>query len=43
MKINAKHEVAIELEIFSKKSLHILEKLVIIDELTTQCAVTSAG
>lgn len=43
MKINAKHEVAIELEIFSKKSLQILEKLVIIDELAKQRAVTSAG
>ena len=43
MKINAKHEAIIELEIFSKKSLQILEKLVIIDELTKQRAVTSAG
>lgn len=43
MRINAKHEVTIELEKFLKKSLQILGKLVIIDELTKQRAVTSAG
>lgn len=43
MRINAKHEVTIELEKFLKKSLQILEKLAIIDELTKQRAVTSAG
>ena len=43
MRINTKYEAIIELEKFSKKSLQILEKLVIIDELTKQRAVTSAG
>ena len=43
MRINAKREVTTELEIFPKKSLQILGKLVIIDELTKQRAVTSAG
>ena len=43
MRINVKHEVTVELEKFSKKSLQIPGKLVIIDELTKQRAVTSAG
>ena len=43
VRINAKREVATELEIFSKKSLQIQGKLVIIDEMTKQRAVTSAG
>ena len=43
MRINAKREVTTELEIFPKKSLQILGKLVIIDELIKQRAVTSAG
>ena len=43
MRINAKYEAIIELEKFLKKSLQILGRLVIIDELTKQCAVTSAG
>ena len=43
MRINVKHEVTVELEKFLKKSLQIPGKLVIIDELTKQRAVTSAG
>lgn len=43
LRINSKYEAIIELENFLKKSLQILGKLVIIDELTKQRAVTSAG
>lgn len=43
LQINPKYEAVIELEKSLKKSLQILGKLVIINELTKQRAVTSAG